>query len=156
MRAREARCSDKLAQAGFSLIELVIAIVVLGILAAVAIPKYADMTRTSKITATQDELNRLRQAIVGNPSAVAGGQYVDRGFEGDIGFPPTRLQDLAAKPSSLAVYNNITRFGWNGPYIDSSGGTYLKDAWGISYIYDPANRRIKSIGGGSDSVVVTF
>ncbi len=106
MRARKARCSDKLAQAGFSLIELVIAIVVLGILAAVAIPKYADMTRTSKVTATQDELNLLRRAIVGNPSAVAGGQYIDRGFEGDLGFPPL---DSRTWPRNRVRWPSITR-----------------------------------------------
>jgi general secretion pathway protein G len=149
-------CFNKLGQEGFSLIELVIVIVVLGILAAFAVPRFADMTNSSKVTATKDEINLLKRGIVGNPAAVAGGVYVDRGFEGDVGFAPSRLQDLAAKPDSVPAYNKITRNGWNGPYVDSTGGSYLKDAWGTAYSYDQTNRRIKSVGGGADSVVVTF
>lgn len=98
----------------------------------------------------------LKKAIIGNPSAVSGGVYVDRGFEGDVGFIPSRLQDLAAKPDSVSIYNKLTRLGWNGPYIDSSGGLYLSDAWGTSYVYQPANRRLISIGGSPDSIIVSF
>jgi prepilin-type N-terminal cleavage/methylation domain-containing protein len=156
MTTHKETCWDKFGQTGFSLIELVIVIVVLGILAAFAVPKFADMTTSSKVTATKDELNLLKRSIVGNPSAVAGGVYIDRGFEGDVGFAPSRLQDLAVKPDSVPVYNKITRIGWNGPYIDTAGGSYLKDAWGVNYSYDATNRRLKSVGGGADSVVVTF
>lgn len=147
--------NSKLGQRGFTLIELVIVIVVLGVLAGFAVPRFADMNSSSKVTATLDEMNGLKKAIIGNPSAIAGGEYIDRGFEGDLGWAPSRLQDLAAKPDSLSLYNKLTRLGWNGPYIDSSGGAYLKDAWGVNYTYDRATRRIKSTGG-PDSLVVTF
>jgi prepilin-type N-terminal cleavage/methylation domain-containing protein len=147
--------NSKLDRRGFTLIELVIVIVVLGVLAGFAVPRFADMTSSSKVAATLDEMNGLKKAIIGNPSAIAGGEYIDRGFEGDLGWAPSRLQDLAAKPDSLSLYNQLTRLGWNGPYIDSSGGAYLKDAWGVNYSYDRATRRIKSTGG-PDSLIVTF
>jgi len=146
----------KLDQGGFTLIELVIIIVVLGILAAVAIPKFSDMSDSSKINATKQELSALKQAIVGNPSATAGGVYINRGFEGDIGFLPERLQDLVSKPDSVVAYNPLTRLGWNGPYMDGDGGSYLDDAWGVTYTYQPSGRQIFSTGGGSDTICITF
>ncbi|MCD6250165.1 MAG: prepilin-type N-terminal cleavage/methylation domain-containing protein [candidate division Zixibacteria bacterium] len=146
----------KLDQGGFTLIELVIIIVVLGILAAVAIPKFSDMSDSSKINATKQELTALKQAIVGNPSVTAGGAYINRGFEGDVGFPPERLQDLVSKPDSVTTYNPLTRLGWNGPYIDDNGDSYLNDAWETTYTYQPSGRQILSTGGGSDTISITF
>jgi len=145
----------RLDRGGFTLVELVIIIVTLGILAAVAIPKFADLAENSKINATKKEMMELKRAIAGNPEVVSGGQYVERGFEGDVGFVPSSLTDLAAKPDSIATYDKLTRLGWNGPYIDSSGGDYLKDAWETAYVYDPPNRRLRSVGG-SDTITVTF
>ncbi|MCP4684506.1 MAG: hypothetical protein GY867_03560 [bacterium] len=141
---------------GFTLIEIVIIIVTLGILAAVAVPKFADMANSAKVNATKQELMSLKKAIVGDPSAIAGGEYIDRGFEGDIGDPPSLLADLAQKPGSLAVYNPLTRLGWNGPYIDDDNNEYLSDAWGNSYVYQSSARRILSTGGGADTIEVTF
>jgi len=146
----------KLNQTGFTLIELVIIIVTLGILAAVAVPKFADMANSSKVNATRQEMQALKKAIIGDPSVTAGGAYVDRGFQGDVGFVPSRLQDLVRKPDSISAYNALTRLGWNGPYIDSVSGAYLNDAWGGTYVYQPSSRRILSVGSSHDTVQVTF
>lgn len=50
-------------QGGFTLIEVVIIIVILGILAAVAIPKYQDLTGEAKEAAARSSLGAMRSAI---------------------------------------------------------------------------------------------
>jgi len=134
---------------GFTLIELVMVIAVLGIMAAVAIPVIGTFIGSAQETATKDELRLLARAIAGSDEAR------DRGFEGDIGFPPSSLADLARKPDSLSVWDPFLDLGWNGPYIDSTGGEYLRDAWDSSYVYDPVARTIESIGSGS-SISINF
>lgn len=50
-------------QKGFTLIELVMIIVILGILAAVAIPKYQDLSGEAKEAAARGALGALRSAV---------------------------------------------------------------------------------------------
>ncbi len=140
---------------GFTLVELVIIIVVLGIVAAVAIPKYGTLTESAKINATKSEMQTIKKAIIGNAEIIAGGEYVDRGFEGDVGFAPPRLEDLVTKPDSIPTYDKFTRQGWNGPYLDGAGGEYLNDAWTVPYAYDPAARTITSTGT-TPNIVTSF
>ncbi len=135
--------------------ELVIIIVVLGILAAVAIPKMGLMTENSKINATRDEMKRIKMAIVGDARIVVGGEFINRGFEGDVGFIPSGLADLAVKPDSISGYDKFTRLGWNGPYIDSAGQIFLNDAWDIAYEYNATARTITSTGADPD-IVISF
>ncbi|MBI5267383.1 MAG: prepilin-type N-terminal cleavage/methylation domain-containing protein [candidate division Zixibacteria bacterium] len=133
---------------GFTLIELAVIIVILGVLAVVAMPVFSNFTNSAKINATREEMNTIKRAIVGNPTVVSGGQLIDRGFEGDCGFVPSALIDLTRRPDTVPPYDRLTRIGWNGPYLDSSRGEYLRDAWGNNYTYDPAGRRVISTGTG--------
>lgn len=50
-------------KSGFTLIELVMVIVILGILSAIAIPKFADLTTQAKISATKGGLGAIRSAV---------------------------------------------------------------------------------------------
>ena len=61
---------------GFTLIELIIVIIILGILAAIAIPKFVDIATEARTSATMGSLGALRtaatlfyaeQAVGGNP-----------------------------------------------------------------------------------------
>lgn len=133
--------------AGFTLIEIVITMLVLGIMAAVAIPVIGSFIASSQETATRDEMRMLARAIAGSDEAD------NRGFEGDVGFPPSQLSDLVAKPDSIPAWDPFLDMGWNGPYVDSTRTEYLTDAWDSVYVYDPDARTIVSNGSGSTLTV---
>jgi len=134
---------------GFSLVELVVIVVVLGVVASFAIPRISGMIGTSKTNATKDEMRRLRTALVGS----AGDNL--RGYENDVGSLPPDLTGLVAKPGGVSDWDRFTQTGWNGPYINADDDEYLKDAWGTNYIYSQTSRTIKSVGSG-DTLTVTF
>jgi prepilin-type N-terminal cleavage/methylation domain-containing protein len=69
----------KKSESGFTLIELVIVIVILGILAAVAIPKYEDMREQARVATVKGQLGSIRSAI-----AI---QYARNALNGTAAFP---------------------------------------------------------------------
>lgn len=69
----------KKSESGFTLIELVIVIVILGILAAVAIPKYEDMREQARVATVKGQLGSIRSAI-----AI---QYARNALNGSAAFP---------------------------------------------------------------------
>src|SRR5262249_39067752 len=117
--------------------------------------RMSDIIVSSKTTATKEEMLRLRQALVGTGSATSGGKLSDRGYLGDVGTLPPTLGGLVTKPAGVSAWNPYLQVGWHGPYIDSTGGYYLKDAWGAVYSYDSSARTLTSTGSGS-SITLNF
>lgn len=127
--------------AGFSLIELVLIIVIIGILATLAIRNSFEFLEDSKHQSTQAELEAIARAIAGDRSLLAGGKRTDFGYLGDIGSLPASLADLVTNPG----YGT-----WNGPYLQNAADNgYAADAWGTSYVYS-AGTTIQSTGSGSN------
>jgi len=146
---------------GLTLLELVIVLLLIGLVAAVAVPRMIDLIGPSKKTITERELLNLKRAMVGNPDLVAAGSYTQRGYEGDVGALPDALADLVTKPAGVSNWDPWIKKGWNGPYMEAQSGDYLKDAWGTNYVYSRASRTITSYGpdkaaGGGDDIVVQF
>lgn len=131
----------------FTLIELTIIIIILGILAAVATRKLGDSVETAKWEHTKVELDELARAMVGNPEVYSNGARTDFGYVGDIGALPLNLDGLSQNPGSYST--------WNGPYITDAftSGDYKKDAWGTTYTYTDTLLRSTGSGSNIDKVI---
>ncbi|UCC44364.1 MAG: type II secretion system protein [Candidatus Zixiibacteriota bacterium] len=131
-------------QSGYSLIELILVVVIVGILASMSLRSIRKATDTVRTEETKRELELLAHAIAGNPELLSAGGRSSYGYVGDVGALPPDLDALAANPGGYST--------WNGPYIHdqlSAGGAdaYFKvDAWGTAYAY-AGSTTISSTGG---------
>lgn len=109
-------------QGGFTLIELVIVIVILGILAAVAIPKYEDMREEARTAALKGQLGSIRSAV-----AI---QYARNALNGSATFPALTGAIFADGniPKEPVDNSNAVK---TTPGVDNSGGWVYNPATGI-------------------------
>ncbi|RKX27921.1 MAG: hypothetical protein DRP47_05715 [Candidatus Zixiibacteriota bacterium] len=130
---------------GFTLIEVVLVVVIMGILASVALRSVSTLTGAAKTEETKQELMALSYAIAGNPDLESNGTRTDFGYVGDVGSLPPNLDALYANPGSYAT--------WNGPYVGNQftqlSDDYKNDAWGTAYSYS-GGVTIISTGSGSN------
>ena len=129
------------AQRAFTLIELLLVLVILGILAAIVVPKFAGRTEQARVAAATTQINTFGTAL--------------DAFEVDMGSYPqgkNGLNDLVIQPREGA--------GWKGPYLKDA---IPLDPWGHAYIYEcpgknnPTGYDVMSMGpdgkvGGDDDV----
>jgi prepilin-type N-terminal cleavage/methylation domain-containing protein len=109
-------------EAGFTLIELVIVIVILGILAAVAIPKYEDMREQARVATIRGQLGTIRSAV-----AI---QYARNALNGYATFPKLDGTIFAEGrlPKEPVMNSSAVK---TTPGIDNSGGWVYLQSTGV-------------------------
>ena len=93
----------------FTLVEMLLVVTIIGILAALVIPKIVGRSEQARTTAAHADLSAIKTAL--------------DAFEVDNGFYPKSLGDLVQSPSNAK--------NWHGPYLDS----LPQDPWGNNYTY---------------------
>lgn len=99
---------------GFTLIELLLVLVILGVLAAIVVPKFSGRTEQARVTAAQSQISTFSTAL--------------DAFEVDNGYYPkgrAGLDDLVTAPRDAQ--------SWRGPYLKNEVPV---DPWGNAYIYE--------------------
>ena len=114
-RSTEAR---RLGSKGFTLIELMVVIVILGILAGLVLPRFMGRTEEAKRTKAKLQIENLEGAL--------------KLYKLDVGAYPTTEQNLEAlvqKPTTGIIPRN-----WReGGYLEK--GKVPVDPWGRPYVY---------------------
>lgn len=104
------------ARSGFTLIELMVVVVILGVLAGLIVPQFMDEPQKARVVKTQLQMENVSTALKKF--------YLDNGF-----YPTTEqgLEALVQKPTSGRIPKN---FAANG-YLSK----VPKDAWGTDFVY---------------------
>jgi len=106
--------------AGFTLVELILVITILGILAGVVAVNVKGTTGRAKERATRTQITNLESAM--------------ETFEINMGRYPTTDEGLKA-----LVENPDGSPDWTGPYVKSK--TVPKDSWNHDFVYNPDGER---------------
>ncbi|OGB21135.1 MAG: type II secretion system protein GspG [Burkholderiales bacterium RIFCSPLOWO2_02_FULL_57_36] len=98
---------------GFTLLELLVVIVIIGLLAAYVGPKYFSQLGKSEVTVAKAQIEAFEKAL--------------DTFRLDVGRYPLTEEGLAALLTKPAAATK-----WNGPYLKKD---VPQDPWGQAYLY---------------------
>jgi len=124
---------------GFTLIELVVVIVVLGILAAFAVSRYTNMAQNARIAAVNGMAGGLRGAV-----AVVQGQYI---INGNIAATTVTMLDGTIVTVSSGTAGGIPTS--TGPGVGGGIGNAMRDTSGFNVTYGVNPVLYQPTNGGS-------
>ena len=93
----------------FTLVEMLLVITIIGILAALVVPKMMGRSEQARQAAARADISSIKTAL--------------DAFEVDNGYYPKNIMDLIQAPQDVK--------NWHGPYLDK----VPQDPWGNNYTY---------------------
>lgn len=122
-------------QNGFTIIELVVVIVVLGILTAIAVPRFIDLSEKAKQSVCDNNVAAINSALQL--------KFLESAVNGNAAYPDTLTAELFSNGRVP-----VCPYGWKYVYV-SANGTVAKHIHSLSRVVSKANVL------SSDSVIIT-
>jgi general secretion pathway protein G len=130
---REIVQSKKNMKKAFSIVELMVVVIILGLLASVVVPNLIGKSDDAKKQLVKVQMGQLRESL--------------KLFRLDMGRYPTTQEGMALlvkKPTDSDEYENYSSSGYLG------GDKIPKDPWNYPYIYISTGNTIDLISLGAD------